>query len=132
MPIVKVDLNDASGAEQIGILIREAIAKKRLEIAMTALQQVAVISPVYTGRLRMGWDPSVNVPSEYIPPEGVYPMPDISIRATQAWENAQLADTLYITNNVPYAVMVNNGTVKMAPRRFVERTISVISQLYSG
>lgn len=132
MPIVKVDLNDASGAEQIGILIREAIAKKRLEIGMTVLQQVAVISPVYTGRLRMGWDPSVNVPSEYIPPEGVYPMPDISIRATQAWGNAQLADTLYITNNVPYAVMVNNGTVKMAPRRFVERTISVISQLYSS
>lgn len=132
MAKVTVDLNDAQGAQGIAVLVREAVKKKRLEIGMTLLQQLSVISPVYTGRLRYGWMPSVNEPSDYLPPEGIYAFPDITVRGMQEWQNAELYDTLMVTNNVPYAVHVNNGTVKMAPRRFVERTITVVAAAFSG
>lgn len=132
MAKVTIDLNDAQGAQSLAVLVREAVKKKRLEIGMTLLQQLSVISPVYTGRLREGWMPSVNEPSDYLPPEGIYAFPDITVRGMQAWQEAELYDTLMVTNNVPYAVHVNNGTVKMAPRRFVERTITVVAAAFNG
>ncbi|MBO5680204.1 MAG: hypothetical protein J6T08_00680 [Lentisphaeria bacterium] len=132
MAKITIDLNKASDAKSIGAIIRGAVVKKRLEIGMTLLQQLAVISPVDTGRLRMGWMPSLNAPSDYAPDKGKYSFPDINSRAMQAWQKANLTDVLYVVNNVPYAVPVNNGTVKMAPRRFVERTITVVNSMYSG
>jgi hypothetical protein len=132
MGVIKIDLKDLSDVRQIGALIRESVEKKRREIGLTFLQQVSVINPVNTGRLRVGWMPSLNIPSDFLPEPGIYSFPDIMGRAQAAWANSTMDDVLMVTNNVPYAAMVNNGTVKMAPRRFIERTITVINNAYSG
>ena len=132
MAKIVIELNKATDAKRIGALIREAVEKKRREIGLTFLQQVSVINPVDTGRLRLGWMPSLNAPSDYLPAPGRYGFPDINGRVISAWGNSTIQDTLYVTNNVPYVVKVNNGTVKMAPRRFVERTITVINNSFGG
>lgn len=132
MAKVTIDLDNPQAARSIGVMVRESIEKKRREIGLTFLQQVSVTSPVDTGRLRLGWMPSLNIPSDYLPAEGKYSFPDVTGRALSAWGNSTMKDVFYIANNVPYAVMVNNGTVKMAPRRFVERTITVVCNAYSG
>jgi hypothetical protein len=132
MAKVVIDLKDIGDVRRIGALVRERVEKKRREIGFTFLQQVSVINPVNTGRLRVGWMPSLNVPSDYLPEEGKYSFPDVIGRAQQAWSSSTIEDVFYIVNNVPYGVPVNNGTVKMAPRRFVERTITVVNNAYSG
>jgi hypothetical protein len=132
MAKITIDLNSIKDAKQIGVIVQEAVEKKRREIGLTLLQQLAVISPVDTGRLRLGWTLSLNIPSDYLPPEGRYSFPDINGMAMSEWGNSTFDDVFYVVNNVPYAVHVNNGTVKMAPRRFVERTITVVGNLYNG
>lgn len=127
-----IKLEKPSDAAALVDLVRASLAKKRVEIAMTAYQQISISTPVDTGRLRNGWMPSINVQSDYLPPEGKYSFPDIMGRVSQAWANSTIEDVLYIVNNVPYGVYLNNGTVHIAPRRFVERTITVINNAFSG
>lgn len=132
MAKITIDLNSIKDAKKIGEIVQEAVEKKRRELGLTLLQQLAVINPVDLGRLRWGWMPSLNIPSDYLPPEGKYSFPDIVGRSMSEWGNSTLNDVFYVVNNVPYAVYVNNGTVKLNPRRFVERTITVVSNLYNG
>lgn len=117
-------LDSLSDARQLMVLVKDNIEQKQREVATTVYRNCMTLSPVDTGRLRIGFVCSLNAPSEFLPPEGKYPNFTID---TTPWDSGKLGDVYYITNNVPYAVMVNNGTVKMAPRRFVERAISVVS-----
>ena len=121
-----INLDNPDGARQIMVLVQERIEEKRREIASTVLRNLMVVSPVDTGRLRIGFTPSLNAPSDYVPSEGKYPNFTIDV---SAWDGAGVEDVYYITNNVPYAVMVNNGTVKMSPRRFVERALTVVGDV---
>lgn len=120
-----INLNTA-GLKQIMVFVQDNIEKKRREVAVTVLRELHLIAPVDTGRLRIGFKPSLNAPSDYIPSEGYYPTYTID---TSEWDGAGADDVYYITNNVPYATKVNNGTVKMAPQRFVERAISVVGRV---
>ena len=129
---IVIKLEKPSDATTIADLLRSALAKKQREIGMTAFQQISISTPVDTGRLRNGWMPSLNVPSDFLPEPGKYSFPDIMGRIGQAWANSTMDDVLYIVNNVPYGVPLNNGTVYIAPRRFVERTITVINNSFSG
>ena len=123
-----INLDSSDGVNQIMVLVKERVEEKRREVASTVLRNLMVIAPVDTGRLRIGFTPSLNAPSDYMPSEGQYPNFTID---TSAWDNAKVDDVYYITNNVPYAVMVNNGTVKMSPRRFVERALTVVGDVVS-
>lgn len=127
-----IRLEKSTDATIIADLLRSALAKKQREIGMTVFQQISISTPVDTGRLRNGWMTSINVPSDYLPEEGKYSFPDIMGRIGQAWANSTIEDVLYIVNNVPYGVYLNNGTVYIAPRRFVERTITVVNNAYGG
>lgn len=121
-----INLDSKESVREIMVLVKEDIEQKRREIANTVYRNLMVVSPVNTGRLRIGFACTLNAPSDYLPSEGLYPTYTVD---TSAWNDAKTEDIYYITNNVPYAVMVNNGTVKMAPRRFVERAISVVANV---
>ena len=122
---VVIDLDKPNGAALVMNKVKEALNQKKKIIGFELLRQLAYNTPVLTGRLRQGYFPSISVESSEVPPEGVYSFPDLVSRGMQAWSSAQLTDTLVITNNVPYGVMVNNGTAKIAPRHFVERAINI-------
>jgi hypothetical protein len=121
-----VKLDSLEDARQLMVLVQDSVERKQREIATAVYRNCMTLAPVDTGRLRIGFVCSLNEPSDFLPPEGKYPNFSID---TSPWNDGELGDVYYITNNVPYAVMVNNGTVKMAPRRFVERAISVVGQV---
>lgn len=122
---VIIDLDKPNGAALIMNKVKEALNQKKKIIGFELLRQLAINTPVLTGRLRQGYFPTISVESSEVPPEGVYAFPDLVSRGVEAWSSAGLTDTLVIVNNVPYGVPVNNGTAKIAPRHFVERSITV-------
>lgn len=83
-------------------------------------RQVTIATPVDTGRARCGWNCSTGSPDLTIPPEGKYKI--ATSRATKSF-TAQVvsnADSIYISNAVPYIGKLNNGWSNQAPARFVE------------
>ena len=118
---INVDLNNPNGAEKI----REIFERRTVELMRLATIEfyrlITISTPVDTGRARVGWTPSINVPSSYVPLEGKYSMPTMP-----KLENFTVKDVIYISNNLPYIVPLNNGHSKQAPARFVESTAAKV------
>ena len=83
-------------------------------------RQVTIATPVDTGRARWGWNCSVGSPDLTIPAEGKYKI--ATSRATKSFTVQVLsnADSIYISNAVPYIGDLNDGWSSQAPARFVE------------
>lgn len=121
---VEIDLGKPGGAKQIADLLRGKTREGMKIAALETMRQLAVLTPVYTGRLRYSYFVTVGSPSLELPPPGEYQMPSLAERMNLG--DFSISDTLYITNNVYYGVYVNNGTAKMAPRHFVERAVAAV------
>lgn len=71
-------------------------------------------TPVDTGRLRGNWFTSINVS-----PNG---------KDSGSYEGvtfkAKLGDSIYFTNNLPYAKEIENGSSKQAPHGMIKVTVS--------
>jgi len=100
-----------------------------LELADTAARKIAFeihagltnVTPVKTGRAKGNWFPSVGTPSEEIT-DGITPQP-FNI------DPAPL-EKIWITNNLPYIVPLNEGSSQQAPTNFVELEVErVLSPL---
>lgn len=123
---IVVDLNKPGGADKIADYLKSQ-TENAMEIAIVeCMRQLTISTPVDTGRARFGYFCTVGNPSDAVPdaaPQSgklYYPYPDIAIRISEMGKFS-ISDTLYITNNVPYIVKLNNGYSKQAPARFVER-----------
>ena len=81
------------------------------ETALNLFTKIKFKTPVDTGRLRAAWGVGVNV----VPKGGN------DFAATLA--TAKAGDRIYLANNVEYAVFVEFGTAKMAPRAMVRTTV---------
>lgn len=121
---VEIDLGNPGGAKQVADLLREKTRNGMKIAALETMRQLAVLTPVDTGRLRYSYFVTVGSPSLELPPLGEYQMPSLAERMNLG--DFSISDTLYITNNVYYGVYVNNGTAKMAPRHFVERSVAAV------
>lgn len=93
---------------------------KRLEktvraVALTVHNTLDLTTPVDTGRARANWLPSLNTPDVRIvePSVGKADL-DAAITAYK------LADTIFISNNLPYIRPLNDGHSKQAPAGFVD------------
>lgn len=126
MARIVVDLNKPGGADKIADYLKSQ-TKNAMEIAIVeCMRALAISTPVDTGRARYGYYCTVGKPSDAVPDAApksgkiYYPFPDIAIRISEMGKFS-ISDTLYITNNVPYIVKLNNGYSRQAPARFVER-----------
>lgn len=68
-------------------------------------------TPVDTGRLRSNWNGSVGKPDRSTRDSNR----DATAAAKQAIAKGKAGDTLYLTNNLPYAATVERGSSKQAP-----------------
>lgn len=129
---VKVNLNAKGGAKQIEYCLRNRSADLLKMAAIEFFRQAIIATPVDTGRARMGWNATINEPSNEVPapaPAGhkgkskggseYYPMPKIKASLIQGV--VKITDKIFITNRVPYIEELNDGSSKQAPARFVER-----------
>lgn len=88
--------------------------------ALQCFQNIVVGSPVDTGRFRMNWQATINTPNknqvgEQLPTKKDVNGNPIKNQFTQVTDykspvnSYTLDDTLYLTNNLPYALRIANG-----------------------
>lgn len=85
---------------------------KKTALAVDAA--VVFATPVDTGRARSNWIPSLNTPDTRTVEPGQKPDAEAAISAYK------LADTIYISNSLPYIQRLNEGHSKQAPAGFVD------------
>lgn len=98
--------------------------------AKIAAQSLVNYTPVDTGRLVGNWQAGINndPPEVRLPddPSRGYTM----LYLEAAIEQFRLGDVLAYVNYTPYGVFVNDGTIKIEPRRFVERAAEDVANFY--
>jgi hypothetical protein len=90
--------------------------------AFRIIRQIIRRTPVDTGRLRGNWQSDLNSPAT-----GTTNRLGASASIAEALSvcnSADLSDSIYFTNNLPYAVAIENGSsTTQAPRGMVKVTV---------
>lgn len=127
----------------------EKIIKDREEKALNIFRAIALQlfdrvirrTPVDTGRARANWNAAIDNPdmstTDATPDEGSGATAPAASRASnEANRKAQskalvadLGDTLYLTNNLPYISALEYGYSNQAPRGMVRVTVSELKQV---
>lgn len=122
-----ISADDRNAGKEVEQWIGEEVVKEMKAAAWEFYRQITISTPVDTGRARWAWDITINAPSDYLPPAAKkgekYPTPDYAA----AWEvvnSVTVADTIYITNSVPYINRLNMGWSRQAPANFVEQAMA--------
>jgi len=97
------------------------------KIALEVLRGVVMLTPVDTGRARGNWQTEIGVI-----PEGERQSQNPVQDGTAILATLQPFQTVYLANNVPYILYLEQGTEKMAPRAMVARTVARLAQGYAG
>lgn len=89
--------------------------------ALEVLKNVIIATPVDTGRARSNWFVNVDTPITYTTDETEYNQHLMT-------ESAKLlsptsSNVIWLTNNLPYIVRLNNGWSRQQPQPFVESAI---------
>lgn len=89
-------------------------------VALVVDAELVRTTPVDTGRARANWLPSLNVPDnrQIDGPASNKPPIDQAIAAYK------LADTILISNNLPYIRKLNEGSSQQAPAGFVDSALA--------
>lgn len=81
-------------------------------------------TPVRTGRLRANWQSTFDRPAfGQIEATGGAGASAASMQAAQVVASLKVDQAYYLTNNLPYAVPIEEGTAKIRPRRMLARAI---------
>lgn len=107
----------------------EIIFKK---IALELDQRVVLMTPVDTGRARANWFPSINTSAL-----GTIDASDRSgssalSKATRVVAQAALGDVIWLTNNLPYILALENGHSGQAPGGMVDASLEAVAAHYGG
>jgi hypothetical protein len=89
--------------------------------AFGVIRQIIRRTPTDTGRLRGNWQTDLNSPAT----STLNRLGDsVSIaEALAVCNRAELSDSIYLTNNLPYALPIENGSSTQAPRGMVKVTV---------
>ena len=94
-------------------------------VAFIVDDELIKTTPVDFGRARANWLPSLNVPDATIIPP---PLKGETIERKANLETAiaayTLADTILISNNLPYIKALNDGSSEQAPAGFVDAALA--------
>lgn len=96
------------------------------KISLEVLRGVVEMSPVKTGRFRGNWQLGLD-----LKPTSEIPMPEAKdrdpfIEGLGAIAPLRFGQTVWITNNVPYAIPLEEGHSKQAPVGMVKVTLARI------
>lgn len=96
------------------------------KIALGALRGVVEMSPVRTGRFRGNWQLGLDLkPTSEIPIEDAVGR-DSFMAGLSSIGPLKFGQTVWITNNVPYAIPLEEGHSKQAPVGMVKVTLALI------
>lgn len=90
-------------------------------VALEALQNVVPATPVDTGRARSNWFVNVDTPINETTDETKY-NPHLLSEASKLLSPTS-SNVIWLTNNLPYIVRLNEGWSGQAPAGFVESSV---------
>jgi hypothetical protein len=103
------------------------------KITLELDQAVVLATPVDTGRARGNWYPSINAPSTAVDFGASDKSGSQAISAAQGViASMRLGDTVWLTNNLPYILPLENGHSKQAPQGMVDINLEAIAAHYGG
>lgn len=103
------------------------------KIALDLDTAVVLATPVDEGRARGNWFPSINVPSNEIDMAAADKSGSGAIAALESTvARADLGDTIWQTNNLPYILPLENGWSKQAPEGMVDENLNRIAAQFGG
>jgi len=92
--------------------------------ALSIFSRVIIRTPVLSGRLRGNWQTQLNrAPSSTLDVEDKNGAAAIT-QAGKAVSRAKLGDSIFLSNNLPYAQVVEDGSSKQAPAGMVKVSIA--------
>lgn len=103
------------------------------QIALAADRTLVMATPVDTGRARANWQASLGAPATGT--INAEPGRGASVGVATAQAGAVIAGyqggpnaAIFLTNNLPYIVPLNDGHSKQQPEGFVERALAVVER----
>lgn len=107
----------------------ELTEEVRMAVEEEVFRSVIKDTPVDEGRLRGNWQATKNSPAtgtlDSIDKNGAQTID----KAVQLVRSSEPDQTLYLTNNLPYAVRIEYGYSDKAPEGMVRRNLSRITEL---
>ena len=115
-----------SFADQVARFEKDALRKMNLAVRKISLEifsRVILKSPVDTGRFRGNWQVAIgSVPSGTLELDDKTGTATVS-KADLKLVGAKAGDTIYLANNLPYAVRLEEGYSQQAPAGMVALTV---------
>lgn len=103
------------------------------KIALELDTRIVLGTPVDEGRARGNWFASLNSPSSAVDEEARDKSGSKAIASvTNTVGAAELGDTVWMTNNLPYILPLENGSSKQAPAGMVDLNLNAIQAIYGG
>jgi hypothetical protein len=125
-------------ADQIGVGARRAVRKA----ALAADQALVIETPVDTGRARSNWIVSLGSPAThtippYSPGKGLGKDETGNLQAALAQgemviAQAQLGDTIWLSNNLLYIDELDKGRSAQTPANFVDDAVKAAARAVRG
>ena len=108
------------------VTVDKGVKEKACTVMLSIHRNLLMRTPVDTGRARANWLPSAEFPNDGFRPAN-YP-PALSLQEAEKYFNAENyknepLPVLYISNNLPYIQVLNEGHSDQAPEFFVEIAI---------
>lgn len=111
-------------------LVPEKANQFKRAVGLQLLAGVVQKTPVDTGRARANWQVSTGAPAGGLI-EGVDPSGGEAIaRGAAALAQVQPGETIYISNNLPYILPLENGHSRQAPAGMVALTLAEIQSQF--
>tara|TARA_R110000850_G_scaffold65363_5_gene146311 strand:- start:519 stop:932 length:414 start_codon:yes stop_codon:yes gene_type:complete len=116
-----------------GKVTREQATVIFQKIAIDLDARVVLSTPVDEGRARANWYPSLNAPSSERDDDARDKSGSgAAAAATSMAMGAKLGDTIWLTNNLPYILPLENGHSKQAKQGMVDINLNAVAEQYGG
>ena len=118
---------------KFGKVTREQAKTIFQKITIDLDTRVVLGTPVDEGRARGNWFPSLNSPSSQVDENSLDKSGGKAIAAaTSTAMGAELGDTVWLTNNLPYILPLENGHSKQAAEGMVDINLNAVQAQYGG
>jgi len=119
--------------KNFGLVTRRQARVIFQKIAIDLDSRIVLGTPVDEGTARGNWFPSLNKPSSEVDEKSVDKMGSTAINAAvKTASAAELGDTIWFTNNLPYILPLENGHSGQAPDGMVDINLNAVAAQYGG
>jgi hypothetical protein len=106
-------------------LIPAQVTLLQKKVALLALQKIVMRTPVDTGRARGNWQTTISVTPEDENRQG-----DPVQAGVEMLQGLGVFQVVFISNNVPYIIYLEDGTSKQAPEGMVQLTMEELTGMF--